>query len=116
MTSDQYQCDRTSWGVAVCEAVNSPRVKLLYDIYHMQIMEGDIIRTIRQNHSHFGHYHTAGSPGRNELDETQDLYYPPIMRAIAATDYDGYVGQEFSPRNGADWAASLEAAYRICGV
>jgi len=111
-----YQCDRTSWGVAVCEAVNSPRVKLLYDIYHMQIMEGDIIRTIRQNSAHFGHYHTAGNPGRNELDETQELCYPPIMQAIAATDYDGCVGQEFSPRNGADWATALEAAYRVCDV
>ena len=111
-----YQCDRTAWGVAVCEAVNSPRVKLLYDIYHMQIMEGDIIRTIRQNMQHIGHFHTAGNPGRNELDETQELYYPPIMKTIAATDYDGYVGQEFSPRNSADWAKSLEAAYRVCDV
>ena len=111
-----YQCDRTSWGVAVCEAVNSPRVKLLYDIYHMQIMEGDIIRTIRQNVQHIGHFHTAGNPGRNELDETQELYYPPIMQTIAATDYAGYVGQEFSPRNSADWSTSLEAAYKVCDV
>ena len=111
-----YQCDRTAWGVGVCEAVNSPRVKLLYDIYHMQIMEGDIIRTIRDNIQHIGHFHTAGNPGRNELDESQELYYPPIMRAIAATDYDGYVGQELMPRNGADWAAALEQAYRVCDV
>ncbi len=111
-----YQCDRTSWGVAVCEAVNSPRVKLLYDIYHMQIMEGDVISCIHSNIAHFGHFHTAGVPGRHELDENQELYYPAIMRAVAATKYDGYVGQEFSPRNSADWATSLEAAYRICDV
>src|SRR5213075_431576 len=103
-----YMCDHTAWGVRVMEAVNSPRVKLLYDIYHMQIMEGDLIRTIRQNIAHIGHFHTAGNPGRNALDETQKLYYPPIMQAIAATDYDCYVGREFSPRNGADWAQSLE--------
>ena len=75
--------------MAVCEAVNSPRVKLLHDIYHMQLMEDDIIRTIRQDSAHFGHYHTAGNPGRNELDESQELTYPPIMKAIAATDYEG---------------------------
>lgn len=78
--------------------------------------EGDVIHTIRQNSAHFGHYRTAGNPGRHELDESQELYYPPIMQAIAATDYDGSVGQEFSPRNGADWAKSLEAAYRVCDV
>ena len=77
-----YQCDTTPWGVAVCERVDSPRVGLLYDIYHMQIMEGDIIRTIRNNHKHFLHYHTAGNPGRRDMDETQELYYPPIMKAI----------------------------------
>ena len=82
----------------------------------MQIMEGDIIRTVRQNISHIGHFHTAGNPGRNELDETQELYYPPIMKTIASADYDGYVGQEFSPKAGADWAASLEHAYRVCDV
>jgi hydroxypyruvate isomerase len=111
-----YQCDRTAWGVDVVQAVNSPRVKLLYDIYHMQIMEGDVIRTIRENIEHIGHFHTAGNPGRNELDDTQELNYPPIMRAIAATDYEGYVGQEFIPRNGATWAAALEAAYQVCDV
>src|SRR5579871_1708469 len=83
-----YQCDHTSWGVAVCQAVNSPRVKLLYDIYHMQIMEGDVISCIRGNISHFGHFHTAGVPGRKDLDENQELYYPAIMRAIAETGYD----------------------------
>jgi len=111
-----YQCDRTSWGVDVVQAVNSPRVKLLYDIYHMQIMEGDVIRTIRDNIQHIGHFHTAGNPGRNELDETQELYYPPILKTIAATDYAGYVGQEFVPREGATWAKSLEQAYLVCDV
>ena len=109
-----YQCDHTAWGAAVCAAVNSPNVKLLYDIYHMQIMEGDIIRTLKENISQIGHFHTAGNPGRNELDESQELYYPPIMKAIAATDYDSYVGQEFTPKN--DPLAGLEAAYRICDV
>jgi hydroxypyruvate isomerase len=82
----------------------------------MRSAEADIIRTIRQNIQHIGHFHTAANPGRNELDETQELYYPPICGAIAATDYDGYVGQEFNPRNGETWAASLEAAYRVCDV
>jgi len=109
-----YQCDHTAWGVEVCKAVNSPRVKLLYDIYHMQIMEGDVIRTIRDNIQHIGHFHTAGNPGRHELDETQELYYPAICRAIAATDYDGYLGQEFSPRG--DPSAALEHAFKVCDV
>jgi hydroxypyruvate isomerase len=82
----------------------------------MQIMEGDMIRMIRQNVQHIRQLHTAGGPGGNELDETQELYYPPICRAIAATDYDGYVEQEFSPRDWANWATSLEAAYRVCDV
>ncbi len=111
-----YQCDHTSWGVAACQAVDSPRVKLLYDIYHMQIMEGDIIRNIRDYHQYIGHFHTAGNPGRNELDETQELYYPAICKTIADTDYQGYVGQEFSPRRSEDWLTSLEAAYKICDV
>ena len=113
---EDYQCDRTSWGVSVCEAVNSPRVKLLYDIYHMQIMEGDVIRTLRDNIAHIGHFHTAGNPGRKDLDDQQELYYPAICRAIAAAGYVGYVGQEFSPRKSEDWATSLEAAYRVCEV
>src|SRR6266699_4842140 len=78
-----YQADKTIWGVQVCQMVDSPAVKLLYDIYHMQVMEGDIIRTIREHHAHFGHYHTAGNPGRQELDDTQELSYPAIIRAIA---------------------------------
>ncbi len=109
-----YQCDHTNWGVEACKAVGSPRVKLLYDIYHMQIMEGDVIRTLRDNIDYIGHFHTAGNPGRNELDETQELYYPAIMRAIAETNYDGYVGQEFSPKK--DALESLEAAFRICDI
>ncbi len=111
-----YQCDHTSWGAAVCEAVNSPRVKLLYDIYHMQIMEGDVISCIRSNVQQIGHIHTAGVPGRHDLDDTQELYYPAICRAIAATDYEGYVGQEFTPRNGENWAAALRQAYDACNV
>ena len=109
-----YQCDHTTWGVDVCKLVDSPRVKLLYDIYHMQIMEGDIIRTLRANIDYIGHFHTAGNPGRNELDENQELYYPAICRAIAATGYNGYVGQEFTP-NG-DPIAALEQAYKACDV
>ena len=109
-----YMCDHTAWGAAVCKAVDSPRVKLLYDIYHMQIMEGDIIRTLRENIAHIGHFHTAGNPGRHELDESQELYYPPIMKAIAATNYAGYVGQEFTPTG--DPVAGLEAAYKLCDV
>jgi hydroxypyruvate isomerase len=107
-----YQCDRTAWGVEVCKAVNSPRVKLLYDIYHMQIMEGDVIRTIKDNIAYIGHFHTAGNPGRHELDENQELYYPAIARAIAATGYEGYIGQELMPVG--DALAALEAAYKAC--
>lgn len=109
-----YQCDRTAWGVEIVKAVDSPRVKLLYDIYHMQIMEGDLIRTIRDNIAHIGHFHTAGNPGRHEIDDTQEIYYPAVMKAIAATDYDGYVGQEFSPKG--DPLESLEVAYELCNV
>lgn len=109
-----YQADRTLWGARVCEMVGSPRVKLLYDIYHMQIMEGDVIRTIREQHSWIGHYHTAGNPGRNEIDESQELNYPPIMRAIAATGYTGYVGQEFIPKG--DPVTSLRDAFVRCSV
>lgn len=109
-----YQCDSTPWGVAVCTAINSPRVKLLYDIYHMQIMEGDLIRTIRDNIQHIGHFHTAGNPGRKDMDDTQEIYYPAVMRAIAATGYDGYVGHEYVPK--ADAIASMEATFAICNV
>jgi len=109
-----YQCDHTAWGIQVCDMVGSPRVKLLYDIYHMQVMEGDIIRTIQDHHLSFGHYHTAGNPGRHEIGERQELHYKPIMRAIQATGYDGYVGQEFIPAG--DPVAALKEAFEICGV
>jgi hydroxypyruvate isomerase len=107
-----YQCDHTAWGLRVCELVGSPRVKLLYDIYHMQVMEGDVMRTIRDHHAAFGHYHTAGNPGRNELDETQELNYRAIVRAIRETGYDGYIGQEFIPRG--EPVAALRAAFEVC--
>lgn len=107
-----YQCDHTAWGVAVCERVNSPRVKLLYDIYHMQIMEGDVIRTIRENIQWIGHFHTAGVPGRFDLDEEQELNYRAICRAIAATDYDLYVGHEFKPKG--DPVEAMRAAFSEC--
>ena len=109
-----YQCDRTAWGVEVCKGVDSPRVKLLYDIYHMQIMEGDLIRTIQENIDYISHFHTAGNPGRNDLDEAQEIYYPPVMRAIADTGYDLYVGHEFSPK--ADPLAAMKAAFDTCHV
>ena len=109
-----YQCDKTRWGVAVCDLVQSPRVKLLYDIYHMQIMEGDIIRTIRDNHFYFAHYHTAGNPGRRDMDDTQELYYPPIVKAISETGYTGYVGHEFIPKG--DIVQALETAFKLCEV
>ena len=110
-----YMCDRTEWGVALCKAIDSERFGLLYDIYHMQIMEGDVIRTIRDNKKYIFHYHTGGNPGRNEIDETQELYYPAIMRAILETGYKGHVGQEFIPKR-KDKLASLEQGVRICDV
>jgi len=109
-----YMCDHTQWGVDLCKAVGSERFKLLYDIYHMQIMEGDIIATIRKHEKYLGHYHTAGVPGRHELDENQELQYDAIMRAIADTKFEGIVAQEFTPTRGA--YASLEQAVKICDV
>ncbi len=109
-----YMFDHMSWGVEVCKQVGSPNVKILYDIYHAQIMEGDIIRTIRDFHQYIGHYHTGGNPGRNEIDETQELYYPAIMRAIAETGFDGYVAHEFVPKR--DPLTSLAQAVDICDV
>ena len=109
-----YQCDRTPWGVEVCKAVGSPRAKLLYDIYHMQIMEGDLIRTVQDNIDFIGHFHTAGNPGRQDLDEDQEIYYPPVMRAIAGTGYEGFVGHEFRPKGGVQ--ETLEATYAVCDV
>ncbi len=110
-----YMCDHTAWGVNLCKAVGSERFKLLYDIYHMQMMEGDVIDTIRKNKEYLGHYHTAGVPGRHELDENQELQYPAIMRAIADTGFKGYVAQEFVPAK-PDAAASLAHAARVCTV
>jgi hydroxypyruvate isomerase len=109
-----YQCDHTAWGVEVCRMVNSPRVKLLYDIYHMQIMEGDIISTIRTYHQYFAHYHTAGVPGRHEIGETQELFYPAIIRAILETGYDGYLGQEFIPQG--EPVSALKQAFELCNI
>jgi hydroxypyruvate isomerase len=106
-----YHADRTAWAVEVCRQVGSPAVKVLYDIYHMQIMEGDIIRTIQAAHPWIGHYHTAGNPGRAELDERQELNYRPIFQAIAATGYTGYVGHEFIPRG--EPVAGLSAAFEL---
>ena len=111
-----YQCDHTAWGVKLVEKVGSERFKLLYDIYHMQIMEGDVIHTIRDNHRHIAHYHTAGVPGRHEIDESQELFYPAVMKAIADTGYTGYVAQEFVPLKKEQGMASLEDAYKRCAV
>ena len=109
-----YQCDHTDWGVALCEMVNSPRVKLLYDIYHMQIMEGDLIRSIRENIRWIGHFHTAGNPGRNDFDNTQELNYTGICRAIDETDYDLYVGHEFKAKG--DPMEALQYACSACAA
>jgi hydroxypyruvate isomerase len=109
-----HQCDRTPWGAALVQRVSSERFKLLYDIYHMQIMEGDVIRTIRNNHKYIGHYHTAGVPGRHEIDATQELNYPAIMRAINETGFSGYVAQEFIPTR--DARTALAEAIQICSV
>jgi hydroxypyruvate isomerase len=109
-----YQCDHTKWGVDVVKAVASPRVKLLYDIYHMQIMEGDVIRTIRENIQYIGHFHTGGVPGRHELDETQELQWRTIAEAIADLKYEGYFAHEFVPVK--DPMASLKSAFTLCTV
>ena len=109
-----YMCDKSAWGVELVKEVASDNFRLLYDIYHMQIMEGDIIRTIQDHHKSFGHYHTAGNPGRNEMDDTQELLYPPIIRAIAETGFDGFLGQEFIPKN--DPKTSLREAVELCAV
>jgi len=110
-----YQCDHTAWGVALCEKTGSANFKLLYDIYHMQIMEGDVIATIRANAKYIAHYHTGGVPGRHEIDEAQELNYPAIMRAIVATGFTGHVAQEFIPSRG-DKLTSLRQAISICDV
>ena len=110
-----YMCDKTSWGVELCKRVGSENFKLLYDIYHMQIDEGDVIRTIRDNHQYLGHYHTAGVPGRHEIDDQQELFYPAIMKAILATGFKNYIAQEFIPAK-TDKIASLKDAIQLCDV
>jgi len=109
-----YMCDRTAWGAEMCKKVGSPRIKLLYDIYHMQVQEGDVIATIREFMPYIGHFHTAGVPGRNEIDDSQELYYPAIMRAIADLKYEGYVAHEYGPKK--DAMESLKKAIAICDV
>jgi hydroxypyruvate isomerase len=109
-----YHCDTTPWGVELAKRVNSPRFGLLYDIYHMQIMEGDVIRTIRDNKAFLNHFHTGGNPGRNEIDETQELNYKAISKAIADTGFDGWFAHEFIPLR--DPLTSLQQAVRICTV
>jgi hydroxypyruvate isomerase len=109
-----YFCDDIERSVEICRRVGSERVKVLFDIYHVQIMHGDVITRIQKLHPYIGHYHTAGNPGRNEIDDTQEINYPPIMKAILATGYTGYVGQEFIPLR--DKVKSLEEAVRICDV
>ncbi len=110
-----YQCDKSAWGVQLCERVGSERFKLLYDIYHMQIMEGDLIATIKKHHQHFAHYHTGGVPGRNEIDDTQEIHYPAVMKAIVETGFKGHVAQEFIPKR-PDVIASLKQGVTICDV
>ena len=110
-----YQCDHVAWGTELVKRISSGRFKLLYDIYHMQIMDGDVCDTIRENCQYFDHYHTGGVPGRGEVDETQELHYPRIMQAILATGYKGYVAQEFVPKR-PDPLASLRQAVQICDV
>lgn len=109
-----YMCDHTAWGVRVVSEVNSPRIKLLYDIYHMQIMEGDLITTIRENIQWLGHFHTGGVPGRHELDDTQEVQWDGVMRAIAGLNFSGYVAHEFVPAR--DPLTSLRQAVDLCDV
>jgi hydroxypyruvate isomerase len=110
-----YQCDHTTWGVALVDKLGSDRFKLLYDIYHMQIMEGDVIATIKKYHPYISHYHTGGVPGRNEIDDTQELHYPAIMKAINETGFKGFVAQEFIPKR-KDKIASLKQGVEICDI
>ncbi len=109
-----YMCDKSAWGVEMCKRVGSPRVKLLFDIYHMQIMEGDLMRSIKTNLQHFGHFHTAGNPGRNELDENQEINYRPIAILLAEMGYTGWVSHEYGPKK--NWRDSLQQAYSIFTV
>jgi hydroxypyruvate isomerase len=109
-----YMCDHTMWGVTLCRLVGSPRVKLLFDIYHMAIMEGDLIRNITTHIAHIGHFHTAGNPGRKDLDDQQEIYYPAVMRAIADSGFEGFVGHEYSPKG--DEVESMRQAFAACDV
>ena len=109
-----YMCDNSAWGIELCKEVGSNNFKLLYDIYHMQIMEGDIIRSIQKNHQYFGHYHTGGNPGRHELNDQQELFYPAIARAIAETGFDGFFAHEFIPAG--DPISGLTDAVKLCMV
>ena len=113
-----YMADKTPWAIELCKRLGSENFKILYDIYHMQIDEGDVIRTIKDNHQWFGHYHTAGVPGRHEIDDSQELYYPAIMNAILATGFTDYVAQEFIPtgKEKNDKIAALKKAVKICDV
>ena len=113
-----YMCDKSAWGVELCKRLGSENFKLLYDIYHMQIDEGDVIRTIKNNHQYFGHYHTAGVPGRHEIDDTQELFYPAIIKAILETGFKDYLAQEFIPtaKEKEDKIKALKKAVRICDV
>jgi hydroxypyruvate isomerase len=113
-----YMCDKSAWGIELCKKVGSPNFKLLYDIYHMQIDEGDVIRTIQDQNTYFGHYHTGGVPGRHIIDDSQELYYPAIMKAILATGFKDYVAQEFIPvaETNDDKIAQLKKAIKICDV
>jgi hydroxypyruvate isomerase len=110
-----YMCDKSEWGIELCKRIGSPNFKLLYDIYHMQIDEGDVIRTINNYHSYFGHYHTGGVPGRHEIDETQELNYQAIIKAIVATGFKGYIAQEFIPAE-EDKINSLRKAIVLCDI
>ena len=113
-----YMADNSAWAIELCKRLGSDNFKLLYDIYHMQISEGDITRTIQDNHQYFGHYHTAGVPGRNEIDDTQELYYPAIAKAIYKTGFKGYLAQEFvpTPETNEGKVASLKQAIEICDI
>ena len=111
-----YMCDKTTWGVELCKRVNSQRFKLLYDIYHMQIMEGDVIRTIQQNIEYIAHFHTAGNPGRHEFDDSQEMNYKGICKAIADLGYKGVISHEYSPSKGKDPIETLDQMMRICEV
>jgi hydroxypyruvate isomerase len=114
-THKDYMGDHTAWGVELVRRVGSERFKLLFDIFHMQIMEGDLVDTIRENHEYIAHYHTGGVPGRGEIDETQEIHYPAVMRAIVQTGFRGFVAQEFVPKR-PDALESLKQGVRICDV